>query len=501
MNDKLNIPESWEMVEYGELLNYLQPTKFIVKSTDYSDDYDIPVLTAGKTFIKGYTNEKDGVFENVPVIIFDDFTTDTKYVDFPFKVKSSAMKILLPCCDLVNLKYLFYVMQTTKVRNDTHKRYWISTYSKLTFPLPPLNEQKRIVAKIDKLFAELDNATEKLQKAKQLTAHYRQALLKAAFEGKLTEKWREQQKNLPTAEQLLEQIKQERQKHYKQQLEQWQKAVADWEKNGKTGKKPKKPGKNKFFLPPNREEIANFHIPISWSWTRLGCITYKIGDVDHKMPHFENEGYPYISTSDITEKGEIDFTAAKRIKKDDFIRLSSKIKPEKGDIIFPRYGTIGRNVLVSVDNEFLVSYSCAIIKIIKKLMNNKYVFYFLKSFIAKKEINKYVVETTQANIGITSIEKFIIPLCSLSEQNEIVRILDEQFSVLDKLEQEIDNGLKKAELLRQSILKQAFEGLLVPQDPTDEPASKLLQRIRESKNALLSDNKKQNIKKRRVSRS
>ena len=121
----------WKEYTLGELLQYEQPTAYIVKSTDYNDNYKTPVLTAGKTFILGYTNERQGVYDELPVIIFDDFTTASQYVNFKFKVKSSAMKILKANAGLVLPKFVFYRMQIIKFDASTHKRYWIQHYSKI----------------------------------------------------------------------------------------------------------------------------------------------------------------------------------------------------------------------------------------------------------------------------------------------------------------------------------------------------------------------------------
>ena len=138
-------------MELGEVLEYEQPVRYIVKSVNYSDEYRTPVLTAGQTFILGYTNENDGIFpaEKLPVIIFDDFTTATKFVDFVFKVKSSAMKILHTKRKKADTKFLFYAMQDIKFNHNTHKRYWISEYSKIKIPLPPLEVQKQLVAEME----------------------------------------------------------------------------------------------------------------------------------------------------------------------------------------------------------------------------------------------------------------------------------------------------------------------------------------------------------------
>ena len=173
----------WKLYELGQLLIYEQPTAYIVHSTDYSENYDIPVLTAGKSFILGHTNETDGVFDRLPVIIFDDFTTATQYVNFKFKVKSSAMKILNINTELVLPKYIFYRIQIIQFDHSTHKRYWIQEYSKLKVAIPPIEEQQRIVTRIEELFSELDSAVETLQKTRQQLEVYRQAVLKEAFDG------------------------------------------------------------------------------------------------------------------------------------------------------------------------------------------------------------------------------------------------------------------------------------------------------------------------------
>ena len=142
--------KDWEMKKLGEVLEYEQPTKYLVISTDYKDEYPIPVLTAGKSFVLGNTNEKDGIFpkEKLPVIIFDDFTTAIKFVNFPFKVKSSAMKILHAKKNEADIRFMFYKMLTIKFSHDQHKRYWISECSNLKIPLPSLKVQKQIVAKL-----------------------------------------------------------------------------------------------------------------------------------------------------------------------------------------------------------------------------------------------------------------------------------------------------------------------------------------------------------------
>ncbi|GHR95143.1 restriction endonuclease subunit S [Helicobacter pylori] len=146
-------PKGVEFRKLGEMLEYDQPNKYCVTSKEFDESYPTPVLTAGKTFILGYTNEKDNIYQaskSSPVIIFDDFTTATQWVDFPFKVKSSAMKILLPKNPTINIRFIFFYMQTIPYNiSGEHTRQWISRYSQITIPIPPLEIQQEIVKILD----------------------------------------------------------------------------------------------------------------------------------------------------------------------------------------------------------------------------------------------------------------------------------------------------------------------------------------------------------------
>ena len=172
---------NWQTKKIGEVLEYEQPTKYLVQSKNYNDEYRTPVLTAGKTFILGKTKEEKGIFpaKDLPVIIFDDFTTATKFVDFPFKVKSSAMKILHPIKEISDAKFIFYVMQDINFDHiGIHKRYWISEYSRIEILIPPLHEQRRIVKILDEVFEKMakvkENAEKNLKNAEELFESYLQ---------------------------------------------------------------------------------------------------------------------------------------------------------------------------------------------------------------------------------------------------------------------------------------------------------------------------------------
>lgn len=178
-------PEGVEYKKVGDIADYEQPSKYLVKSTDYNDDFETPVLTAGQTFILGYTNETDGIYpasKESPVIIFDDFTAAFKWVDFPFKAKSSAMKMITAKQNVL-IRYLYHLMGFLNYSSDEHKRLWLSIYSEFEIPVPPLPVQSEIVKILDN-FTEL---TAELTARKKQYEFYRDKLLNFDVHGGATD--------------------------------------------------------------------------------------------------------------------------------------------------------------------------------------------------------------------------------------------------------------------------------------------------------------------------
>ena len=186
--------EKVEWKKLGELVGYEQPTKYIVKDTNYNDNYDIPVLTAGQTFVLGYTNEKEGIYKatvNEPVIIFDDFTTSNHWVDFSFKIKSSAMKILKPKEEIVTFRYCYHYMKTLNIDITEHKRMWISKYSNIEIPIPSLETQGKIVEILDKFTNYVTELQSELQSRTKQYTYYRDMLLSEEYLNKITREMEE----------------------------------------------------------------------------------------------------------------------------------------------------------------------------------------------------------------------------------------------------------------------------------------------------------------------
>jgi type I restriction enzyme S subunit len=169
------LPNDWRIGMLGEYLDYIQPTKYITKS--FNEIGNTPVLTANKAFILGYTDETEGVYNNVPVIIFDDFTTDSKFVDFPFKVRSSALKILAFTTKEIDINYLYESLKRIKYQSTEHKRYWISEYQYLKIPIPPVPEQQKIAEILSTVDAKIEIIDQQISETQELKKGLMQQLL------------------------------------------------------------------------------------------------------------------------------------------------------------------------------------------------------------------------------------------------------------------------------------------------------------------------------------
>ncbi|ANV83304.1 hypothetical protein AWQ21_02265 [Picosynechococcus sp. PCC 7003] len=338
--------------------------------------------------------------------------------------------------------------------------------------------------KIEELFSELDAGVESLKAAQAKLKLYRQALLKQAFEGKLTEQWRKENADkLEPAEQLLERIKQEREARYQKQLDDWKTAVKEWESQGKPGKKPTKPQKTKFSNLEKLESPITLSYDKNWQWVQLKNICYEITDGDHQAPPKSDFGIPFITISNIDKNNNtIDFSETFFVPETYFLSLPKKKKPIVNDILYTVTGSFGIPVLITHEKDFCFQRHIGLIRPSKHIFS-KWLYYLLSSDLIYSQAKEKSTGTAQKTVSLSSLREFEIPLCSYHEQLEISDLLDYQFSEIEKMEAEIKISLQKSEIVRQSILKKAFSGQLIPQDPNDEPASVLLERIREEKAA------------------
>lgn len=477
--------KDWAEADYKIVVDKISITKQKVKQKEYLTKGKFPVIDQGANKIGGYTNDETKVLNNkLPLIVFGDHTKNVKLINFKFAPGADGVKILQPKIN-AQLLALFTEILTSKIINKGYARHY-QFIEKSKIPIPPLPEQRSIVSKIEKLFSELDNGIDNLKKAQAQLKIYRQAVLKKAFDGEFTREWREQQTDLPLAKELLEQIKKEREVHYQKQLKDWESNVKNWEKIEKEGKKPIKPKKPKELPPLTNEELKELpKLPYGWIYNHLA----HAGDLGRgKSKHRPRNDkilfggkYPFFQTSEV--KAQEIITNYTQTYND--IGLSqSKIWP-KGTLCITIAANIAETGFLGIDACFpdsIVGFTP-----FKSIINSKYIDYFFH--LAKTEISAWAPATAQKNINLTILENLVIPFCTLLEQHQIVQEIESRLSVCDKTEENIKENLKKAEALRQSILKKAFEGKLLTEaeineckkQPEWEPAEELLRRIKAEK--------------------
>ena len=425
---------------------------------------------------------------------------------------NQQINAILPT-DFIDFKFTFYQAQSGNFRNQLESLSTSTTvalvnkssFNSVKIEIAPLPIQRAIVSKIEALFSDLDNGIANFKKAQEQLKIYRQAVLKKAFEGELTKEWREKQNNLPTAEELLKQIKEERLNHYNQQIEDWEKAVKEWEKNGKVGKKPNKPQSLKVVTALSDEELENLcDLPKGWFWNKFGNVCLKIMDGTHFSPKNIDKGeYKYITAKNIKE-GKIDLSNITYVSKDDHKSIYARCDVKKGDVLYIKDGaTTGKAAVNNLNEEFSLLSSVGVFRVSEKVILPKYLEYFLNAEVNKNRMLENVAGVAITRLTLIKLNHSYFSLCSLPEQTQIVQEIESRLSVCDKMEQSISESLEKAEALRQSILKKAFEGKLLSQAEIEqckqaadyEPASELLKKIRAEKLAKEQEKKKSTTKK------
>ena len=339
-------------------------------------------------------------------------------------------------------------------------------------PIPPLNEQRRIVERIEELFSDLDAGIAALKRAKTNLKRYRAAVLKAAVEGKLTEEWRAKHPHAEPASKLLARILTERrQKWESDQLAKFSDA----------GKEPPNGWKEKYTEPTPPDTADLPLVPDSWVWASLEAIADVIGGITKDQKKANRPGMrdvPYLRVANV-QRGFLDLSEIKSISasEDDIAELRLK----RADILFTEGGDrdkLGRGWIWSDElNECIHQNHIFRGRLLSADKQARFVSHHANTFGKEWFINAGKQTTNLASINLGILRRFPVPIPPASEQAAIIGMVDEKLSQIDAAENAIEHGLLRAARLRQSILKQAFEGKLVPQDPNDEPASVMLDKL------------------------
>ncbi len=534
------LPNGWMLVKISRVIDKISLTGKKLKKRDYQDEGKLPVVDQGQTFVGGYTNrEKLMVTCEEPVIVFGDHTKVIKYVDFDFVAGADGVKVMRPL-RVFYPKLFYYFLQSVRIPKKGYARHF-QFLEKSFIPLPPLPEQRRIVAQIEELFTKLDAGIEALKKIKTQLKRYRQAVLKYAFEGKLTEEWRlpagRQEKNgveivvknfsgkpIPKYKKhfvyvlecqdksLYKGYTTDLQKRIKEHIEgagsEWtkihcpialihfeefadEKEAIEKEHYFKSGigrerlkelqeqkkleydikavlenikqERKNQLGKKYKELPPvDTTELPE--LPEEWKWTRVGMIGEMIQYGTSEKANKDTSGIPVLRMGNIQD-GRLIFDSLKYFPKN-WAALKDFIL-EDGDILFNRtnsFELVGKTAVYK--NHFPKAvFASYLIRV--KVYKNTYIPDMLSFYINSHYGRQYIASVVsqqvgQANVNGRKLSLMPIPLLSFNEQLKIVDEIEQRFSIADKIEKTVEQSLKQAERLRQSILKKAFEGKLVP---------------------------------------
>jgi type I restriction enzyme S subunit len=466
-----DLPQGWKFQKLGDFAQYKKGKKPKNLQNKCSGEFIYPyvdIQAFEEGVINNYTDGIKCVFCDVDDLLMVWDGSRSGYVGKSIKgvLGSTLMKINFPT---VNNNFAFYFLKSKYLEINSRAKGTGTPHVdpnllwNYILPLPPLPEQHRIVEKIEELFSELDNGVASLKKALEQLKTYRQAVLKWAFEGKLTEKWRNtHQDSLEDGDTLLEQIKAERKRHYQQQLADWKQALKEWENNGKETKKPTKPQQPKDLPPLTKEELSNLpSLPDGWMWVKIGNI-YLVGTgvtpLKKKQEYYTNGSISWVTSGALN---------------DNFVRQASDYitelaLSETNLKLYPKH-----TLLVALYGEGKTRGKCSELLIeattnqaIAAIVQNglaELTRPFLKWFLQKnyEAIRLKSSGGVQPNLNLSIIENTIFPFPSLQEQTQIVQEIESRLSVCDQLEATLTENLNKAEALRQSILKRAFEGKLV----------------------------------------
>ncbi len=386
--------------------------------------------------------------------------------DYAGQIASTGFDVLKPV--LIETDWIFSIVKSEKfiqsisgiTQGALYPACKAADIRSFEFGMPPLPEQKRIVKKLDSLLAQVDTIQQRLNNLPDIIKRFRQSVLAAAVSGKLTEQWREK-KPQKSANKILIELARVREAQFEKEIE---------DGNKETKRLLSKINKH-------NPELPTIELPNSWVWTSFMASMEKVVDCHNKTAPYIDEGIPLIRTPDIRD-GKISLKGAKYISQETYDYWSRRCPPKSGDIIFTREAPMGEAGIVPKGTVLCMGQRMMLLRPMKEFINPEYVLLNILSLNFQERMNEDAIGTGVKHLRVADVEALSYPLAPLEEQTEIVRLVEQYFALADTLEKNLANAKQRVDNLTQSILAKAFRGELVPQDPNDEPADKLLARIK-----------------------
>lgn len=473
----IEVPESWEKIKFSDAFAVIPTTNRKINQKDYLLEGKIPVVDQGEGLIGGFTNNDDlKIKVSNPLIGFGDHTRRFKLIDFDFVAGADGLKIL--DSSYCEIRYAYYACRSLRFPEKGYARHF-SHLKKADFPVAPEAEQIRIADKLDELFSQIEKGEENLRRVQTLVKQYRQSVLKAAVTGELTRDWRAKHgTGGETGEQLLARILDARRAAWE---------AAELEKIKAKGKPPKDDkwkAKYKEPVAPDTTDLPD--LPEGWVWATMDHISEIAGGVtvDSRRKVENGRTVPYLRVANV-QRGYLDLSEVKEIHVS--TDVIEKLRLQQGDILFNEGGDLdklGRGWIWNCELEQCIHQNHVFrARLVASDLPSKFVSFFANALGQTYFMGEGKQTTNLASISLTKLRAFPIPIPPTAEAEKAVEYAESALSNCDAIEQRLDQSTGYATALRQSVLQAAFSGRLVPQDPTDEPASVLLERIAEERAA------------------
>lgn len=492
LQEKYNLPENWVWTTIGEITilssggtpsrsnqTYFSGDIPWVKSGELN--YNVITDTEEKITTIGLDNSSAKIVSSGTLLIalYGATVGRLAFLGIDAATNQAVASIVTP--KSFNKKYLYYYLISNRERllqkrvGGAQPNISQKILNDFTIPIAPMNEQNRIVLKLEEILSSLDKSKEQLENSLNQLGVYRQSILNQVFGGNLTKEWRKNQNDLKTPQQIVNEISTYREEQYKKELSDF---------NARKNKlKPRQP--KKILITSEAKALAKLKLPKEWSYIQFKDVCHAVERVNLKERKSE-DSFIYLDIGSVNNNKNIIETYKEYQWKDAPSRAQYIVKVN--DILFSTVRTYLKNIAMIEEEKFnhqIASSGFAVIRVFDNFINPKYIFKYIISDNFIQPLNELQSGSSYPAVRNSDVLDQFIPICSIEEQSVISEVLDRQFSIINNFESTIEKNLLNIESLKQSVLRKAFEGKLSEQDSNDEPASILFERIKAEKEEYL----------------